>query len=252
MDAKPETRPGDAGPRMDDERVLRLLAEGDIELHGLFPWSSNYTFLVSVSDGELQVAAIYKPIRGERPLWDFPPGTLALREVAAYVVSRALGWPRVPPTVLRDGPHGPGATQLYIDADPDQHYFTFGPRHPHAAQRIALFDALVNNADRKAGHCLIDATGQVWAIDHGICFSAEPKLRSVIWDYAGQPIPPELLRDLRALREQLGQAGELKRSLARWLSDQEIEALAQRADELLAGGVFPRPGRQRHYPWPLI
>jgi len=232
--------------------IERLLTEGDIELHGLFPWSSNYTFLINVSNGDLQAMAIYKPIRGERPLWDFPEGTLALREVAAYVVSQALGWQLVPPTVLRDGPHGPGAVQLYIEADPEQHYFTFGPDHPQAAQRIALFDVLVNNADRKAGHCLMDTQGHIWAIDHGICFSAEPKLRSVIWDYAGQPIPAEMLEDLQSFKKQLGQDNELKRVLAQLLSDEEVETLARRLDELIKQSAFPVPGPQRHYPWPLI
>lgn len=234
------------------ERVLRLLAEGEIELHGSFPWSSNYTFLVSVSDGDLAVMAVYKPTRGERPLWDFPEGTLALREMAAYVVSEALGWQLVPPTVLRDGPHGSGAVQLYIDADAQEHYFTFGPHHPREAQQIALFDAVVNNADRKAGHCLIDAQGHIWAIDHGVCFSPEPKLRSVIWDYAGQPIPPDLLQDLGSLQTRLGQDGELTRVLARLLDSEEISALQRRLDDLIQRGHLPLPGPQRHYPWPLV
>lgn len=234
------------------ERVLRLLVEGDLELHGVFSWSSNYTFLVSVSDGDLKSMAVYKPIRGERPLWDFAEGTLALREVAAYVVSEALGWALVPPTILRDGPHGPGAIQLYVDADPKQHFFTFGPDHPEEARRIALFDALVNNADRKAGHCLMDADGHIWAIDHGVCFSVEPKLRSVIWDFAGQRIPAELLDDLRALEKPLGKNGELRRALAQLLSKAEIEALARRLNVLIKSGTFPLPGPERHYPWPLI
>lgn len=234
------------------ERVLRLLAEGEMELYGVFPWSSNYTFLVTVSEGDSKILAVYKPIRGERPLWDFPEGTLALREVAAYIVSEALGWQLVPPTVLRDGPHGPGAVQLYIDADHQQNYFTFGSLHPQASQRIALFDAVVNNADRKAGHCLVDNKGRIWAIDHGICFSAEPKLRSVIWTFAGQPIPPDLMRDLQAFKKKLARNGALKRALAPLLSPEEIEALARRVDDLIASGRFPTPGKERHYPWPLV
>lgn len=223
-----------------------------MELYGVFPWSSNYTFLVTVSKDDSKTLAVYKPIRGERPLWDFPEGTLALREVAAYIVSEALGWQLVPPTVLRDGPHGPGAVQLYIDADPRQNYFTFGSLQPQVSQRIALFDAVVNNADRKAGHCLVDQAGRIWAIDHGICFSAEPKLRSVIWNFAGQPIPADLMRDLQAFKNKLARNGALKRALARLLSQPEIEALARRVDDLIASGHFPTPGRERHYPWPLI
>lgn len=223
-----------------------------MELSGVFPWSSNQTFLVTVSDGNSKILAVYKPIRGERPLWDFPEGTLALREVAAYIVSEALGWHLVPPTVLRGGPHGPGAVQLYIDADSQQNYFTFGAWHPQTSQRIALFDAVVNNADRKAGHCLVDREGRIWAIDHGICFSVEPKLRSVIWNFAGQPIPPGLRRDLQAFSKKLARKGALQRALARLLSPPEIEALARRVDDLVASERFPTPGRERHYPWPLV
>ncbi|MBN1889936.1 MAG: SCO1664 family protein [Thermoflexales bacterium] len=232
------------------EQVQYLLAEGEIELQGLFQWSSNYTFLVKISEGEMEALAIYKPIKGERPLWDFPEGTLALREMAAYLVSEALGWQLVPPTILREGPHGVGAVQLYVDADPEQHYFTFGASHPGEAQRIALFDAVVNNADRKAGHCLIDAQAHIWAIDHGICFSAEPKLRSVIWDFAGLPIPAALMDELRSLKRRL--AGELGRDLAQLLSQAEIRALKRRLKELIERGTFPLPGPERYYPWPLI
>jgi len=234
------------------ERVLKLLAEGNIELHGLLPWSSNYTFLVTVSAGELKAAAVYKPCRGERPLWDFPEGTLALREMAAYVVSEALGWELVPPTVLREGPYGPGMVQLHVDADHEQHYFTFGARHTLEAQRIAIFDALINNADRKAGHILKDAQGHIWAIDHGVCFSPEPKLRSVIWEFADQPIPSEIMDDLRSLRARLGKRSPLMRALGRLLAPQEIEAMRRRLDQLIERARFPTPGPQRHYPWPPI
>jgi uncharacterized repeat protein (TIGR03843 family) len=234
------------------ERALELLAEGDIELHGLLPWSSNYTFLVGVSDGEMQALAVYKPSRGERPLWDFAEGTLALREVAAFVVSEALNWGLVPPTVLRDGPHGPGMVQLYVDVDHEQHYFTFGEKHVEEAQRIAVFDALINNADRKAGHVLEDAQGHIWAIDHGVCFSPDPKLRTVIWDFAGQPIPFDILDDLRALREKMGKRTSFIRSLEKLLAPEEIEAMRRRLDSLIARAHFPHPGPDRHYPWPPI
>jgi len=234
------------------ERAIKLLAEGDIELHGLLPWSSNYTFLITVSDGELKATAVYKPCRGERPLWDFPEGTLAMREVAAYLVSESLGWALVPPTILRDGPHGPGMVQLYMDVDHEQHYFTFGDRHVKEARRVAVFDAIINNADRKAGHLLEDSEGRVWAIDHGVCFSPEPKLRSVIWDFAGQPIPPGMLHDLREFRHQLGRQSEFVHSLEKLLDPEEIEAMRRRLDRLIAKGKFPLPGSDRHYPWPPI
>ncbi len=234
------------------ERALKLLKEGDIELHGLLPWSSNYTFLVSVSDGELQSLAVYKPCNGERPLWDFPEGTLAMREVAAYIISEELQWGLVPPTVLRDGPHGQGMVQLYVDVDHEQHYFTFGDRHVEEAQRVAVFDVLINNADRKAGHVLEDGDGHVWAIDHGVCFSPDPKLRSVIWDFAGQTIPPALVEDLRGLRSRMGKHSELTCLLEELLAPEEVDALRRRLDSLVTRGRFPLPGSDRHYPWPPI
>jgi len=254
MDEPEQTSPpgGGASQTISTECALKLLSEGDIELHGLLPWSSNYTFFVTVSDGELKAAAVYKPCRGERPLWDFPEGTLAMREVAAFAVSEALGWGLVPPTVLRDGPHGTGMVQLYMDVDHEQHYFTFGERHVEEARRIAVFDVLINNADRKAGHVLEDAHGQVWAIDHGVCFSPEPKLRSVIWDFAGQPVPPDILDDLRALRDKMDKRAELVRVLEHLLDPQEVEALRHRLELLVKRRRFPQPSSERHYPWPPI
>jgi hypothetical protein len=234
------------------ERVLRLLVEGNIELQGQIPWSSNYSFLVHVRDDELTCLAVYKPQRGERPLWDFPDGTLCLREYAAFVVSQACGWALVPPTVLRDGPHGLGSLQLYVDAAPDESFFELRDEHTADFQRVALFDALVNNADRKAGHCLRDSHGHVWCIDHGLTFNAHPKLRTVIWDYAGQLIPPDLLADLRKFKAQLADSGEMSTVLERLLSPRELKMLKQRLDHLLKAGRFPQPGPGRNVPWPLV
>src|SRR5918998_2760840 len=166
-------------PRTDDddpdeiavpvEQVMGLLERGEIELEGLMPDSSNYTFLVRLREGDLQGLAIYKPRRGERPLWDFPRGTLCQREAAAYLVSETLGWSLVPPTVLRDGPeYGVGSVQLYIDADPRAHYFTLRGSDDEAFKRFAAFDLITNNADRKGGHILQDREGRLWGIDHGI------------------------------------------------------------------------------------
>lgn len=234
------------------ERVLRLLEHGDITLQGQLPWSSNYSFLVRVHDDELGCLAVYKPQRGERPLWDFPDGTLCLREYAAFVVSQELEWGLVPPTVLREGPHGIGSVQLFVEADPDEHFFNLRDEFPDQFKRVALFDALVNNADRKGGHCLRDRQGHIWCIDHGLTFSAQPKLRTVIWDFAGEPIPPDLLQDLQRLKARLAASSDTRPLFERLLSPRERTMLQRRLDRLLEHGCFPQPGRGRNVPWPLV
>ncbi len=234
------------------DRIIALLAQGEMEVLGLLPGSSNYTFLTAVRDASLQCLAVYKPQRGESPLWDFPQGTLCLREVAAYLVSQALGWSFIPPTVLRDGPHGLGSVQLFIEAEPEAHYFTFRDEHVPELQQIALFDCLTNNADRKGGHCLRGKDGHIWAVDNALTFHTDYKLRTVIWDFAGQPIPEELLRDLAAFRERLAQQNLPVETLAKLLAAEEMEALKQRLHALLKRATFPEPGPGRHIPWPLI
>ena len=236
------------------ERVMALLRQGSLDLEGLMPDSSNYTFLVRLSDGDLEGLAIYKPRRGERPLWDFPRGTLCQREAAAYKVSEALGWNIVPPTVLRDAqPHGFGSVQLFIDADPRAHYFSLQGNFDDAFQRIAAFDILVNNADRKGGHILLATDGHIWAIDHGITFHVEPKLRTVIWDYAGTPLPASLVRDIAAFCTRLETAGDSTGPTLRSLLDpQEVDALRRRTERLLRRPQFPHPGGGRSMPWPPI
>jgi len=185
---------------VDVARVMRLLDCGAIrEEHGMLRWSSNYTFLVSVSDDELQTVAVYKPQRGERPLWDFPDGTLCYREAAAHLVSDSLGWQIVPPTVLREGPRGLGSLQLYIPNNSDVNYFSLDETSAAQLMRFAAFDYIVNNADRKGGHCLLAADGHLWGIDHGLAFHSAPKLRTVVWDFAGQRVPDVLLADLERL-----------------------------------------------------
>jgi uncharacterized repeat protein (TIGR03843 family) len=242
-------------PREVDE-LLALLNDGALTLKGLLPWSSNYTFLGRVSDGEASAPVVYKPVRGERPLWDFPRGTLAKRETAAYVVNRELRWNLVPPTVLRDGPHGPGSVQLFVPADQDDHFFTFHeePQYRRALQSLALFDVITNNADRKGGHCLRISDGALVAIDQGLCFSVEPKLRTVIWDFVGEEIPPDLLRDLRRLEARLADSDSaLARELRDLLSANEIRALRSRTSRLAESGCFPDPPEDRRaYPWPPI
>jgi len=242
-----------AGRQMTMNQVLDLLGHGELETEDLLPWSSNYTFLATISYNGARSPVVYKPRSGERPLWDFPEGTLYLREVATFVVSQALGWSYVPPTVLRDGPHGVGSVQLYIDADPEEHYFTLQDRFVDDFQHLAAFDYVINNADRKSGHCLLGTDGRIWAVDHGVTFHVHPKLRTVIWDFAGQPIPRPILDDLEALRRCLGPGDPVHSTLQLLLADDELAAVGRRVSDLLSSRLFPSPdpGR-RHIPWPPV
>jgi uncharacterized repeat protein (TIGR03843 family) len=237
----------------DQEMIIEILEKGRIEMEGLVPWGSNYTFLVQVVDTSKKVDAIYKPSQGERPLWDFARGSLGLRERAAFLVCELLGWQFVPPTVLRDGPHGYGSVQFFVEHDPKKHYLVLEGKYRDQTRQIALFDIIINNADRKSGHVLLGVKEHLWAIDHGICFHSEYKLRSVIWDYAGEPIPEYLLADLEVLKNRLCYGDEPARiELEELLSDRELTALHNRLNELLEEVVFPEPGPGRHYPWPLV
>lgn len=234
--------------------VLALLSQGTLEVQGMLPWSSNYTLLTSVRTDALEGLAVYKPRRGERPLWDFPRGTLCQREVAAYLLGQMLGWSLVPPTVLRDGPYGIGSLQLFIDADQEAHLFTMqqeGGFEP-TIERLAVFDILANNADRKSGHCLKGNDGRLWAIDHGLCFHAEPKLRTVLWDFAGQQLRPEIVEDVCALRERLRGDDVVIKMFANLLSDEELRALRRRVERLVDSQRYPQPGRGRSVPWPPV
>lgn len=245
----------------ENDPILTTLHKGKLSLRGEFMWGSNYTYLVQVDLDQSRLSAVYKPTRGVRPLWDFPSTTLARREVAAYIVSQALGWNLVPPTVYRDdGPLGPGSLQLYIEHDPEYHYFNFTPQDRQRLRPTALFDLLVNNADRKGSHILVDEQKHIWLIDHGICFHVEDKLRTVIWDFAGEAFPDELVEDLRRFRDELclppstgEESNELVKALKHYLSHAEIVALIHRAERLLTSGRFPEPhpGR-RQYPWPPV
>ncbi len=234
--------------------ALQLLSTGNMQIVGLMPDSSNYTFLAEINGSDLHSLAIYKPRRGERPLWDFPRGTLCQREVAAYVVNEALGWGIVPPTVLRNGPeYGVGSVQLFVDSDPEVHYFMLRGTDNMPLKRIATFDLVINNADRKGGHVLRDRNDHLWGIDHGIAFHAEPKLRTVIWDFVGQPIPDELLVDIQRLRCMLDIPGDpLTSQLAKLLQRAELDALRHRIDRLLHRPIFPKPTGNRSVPWPPI
>jgi hypothetical protein len=233
-----------------------LLLESPIQVIGLLPYSSNHTFLVRLAAAgeEEGPLAVYKPRDGERPLYDFPDGTLYLREVAAYEVSQALGWDLVPPTVVRnDAPLGPGSVQLFIEHDPAQHYFTLLEEHQAYFKRLAVFDIICNNADRKSGHCLIDASGRIWAVDHGITFNEQPKLRTVIWDFAGRRVPARDREGAARLTRAI-EAGEsgLPASLEALLDHSEINAMLDRVKLLSQPCYFPAPNSDWSFPWPLV
>ena len=247
----PAGRPLPASPE-ELREAEEVITSGELEVVGLLPRASNSTFLARACAGDREAMAVYKPVSGETPLWDFPDGSLAAREAAAYLVARSLGWPGVPPTVLRDGPEGPGAVQLFVEMDPrGEHYFTLADCRPDDFRDVALFDLVVNNADRKSGHCLLDAAGRVFVIDHGVCFHEELKLRTVIWEFAGEAMPSPRLADVERLEDELVR-GELRRDLSALLSAREAEATLERARAARSSGVFPHPGPGRPYPWPPV
>lgn len=235
------------------ERVLTLLRRGRMKVEGLLPHSSNYTFLVTLRQPDMRCLGVYKPQKGERPLWDFPRGTLCLREYAAYHVSMAMGWLMVPPTVLRRGPHGLGAVQLYVDSVDGGNFFSLREHYAPLFKRLCAFDYVVNNADRKGGHCLLGKDERVWAIDHGIAFHSEFKLRTVIWDWAGEPLPDDVRAGLLHLQQKLADDRDLSAALRKALRDDEMTALRERLAALLESNVFPEPtAGLPNIPWPLI
>lgn len=233
--------------------ALKLLHDGEISRWEPLFWGSNGNFIVEVHEGdERRLLAIYKPRSGERPLWDFPRGTLYKREYASYLFCTLLGWNFIPPTVIREGPRGIGSLQLYIEPDLTVDYSTLQKKHVEEIQRICLFDILVNNADRKAGHIFRGTDGKIWAIDHGLTFHAEPKLRTVIWDFCNHPAPPELLRDLQKILKHLHRREGTPDWLSPWLEAREIEALLARLRRILKTGRFPNfDPRARNIPWPF-
>lgn len=239
---------------MEKAIVLEALQKGTLELQGQFLSGSNYTFLGEITAGDISFQAVYKPVRGEQPLWDFPQGSLAGREVAAYLVSEALGWDLVPPTVFRkDGPLGKGSVQQYIDHDPEDHFFNFAEKDRQRLRVVAVFDILLNNADRKGGHILRDAQDHFWLIDHGLCFHTQNKLRTVIWEFSDEEIPPDLLEDVEQFAEQLEEGRTLFINLLPYLHPEEIAALQSRALHICRFGRFPhQPSSRRSYPWPPI
>ncbi len=240
------------GTELPAAETLSFLSSGDLRILGLMPGASNYTFLCRIEEGGRAMLAVYKPQDGEAPLWDFPDGTLGRREVAAYVLAAALGWPQVPPTVWRDGPEGPGSVQAFVDAEFEQHYFTLREAHAEQFRRVAAFDLVANNADRKGGHCLlVRDSGAVWVIDHGVCFAEEPKLRTVIWDHAGEPVPAEVTGGAARVAGEL-RSGPLRTSMLSLLTPAEVDATARRAEAVARSRRFPEPAGRRYYPWPPV
>lgn len=257
------------GPNLEgrsEDEVLELLRTSEIAEIGLHPSGSNYVFVVTLEtdlDGDVPLMGVYKPQAGERPLRDFPRG-LHRRERAAYLLSRILGWPAIPPTVIRDGPHGEGSLQLFIHADEEDTYFSMRDEHVGQFEPIAGFDVIVNNADRKGGACLKDADGKVWAIDQGLTFNPYARVRTVMFEFCGQPFSPALLDSLRKLRPMLNNcepdaAGEpsaseaaLVAELKSVLSRGDMDGLRARIDGVLEEPVFPMLDEYYNVPWPLI
>lgn len=232
--------------------VLAILQSGEITLQGLFQVGSNYAFLVEVNAQGEYCEAVYKPTQGEQPLWDFPSGTLANREVAAFLISEVLGWRLVPSTVLRNGPYGLGSVQLFVDFAPDGHYFNFTEIEKEICRSVAAFDYVINNADRKGGHIVRSNDGNIWLIDHGVCFHCEEKLRTVLWDFAGERLTNHMLSDIADLATAINSPSKLANELRKLLSMSEIEALLGRAANLVASGCLPEPGLHYNYPWPML
>ena len=234
--------------------ILEILREGIPDLKGQFVLGSNYTFLVQLKHGGSSFQAVYKPQKGEMPLWDFPAESLAARESAAFLVSEALGWELVPPTIMRaDGPLGSGSYQFFIVHDPQQHYFSFDDATRDRLRPTALFDLILNNADRKGGHILLDENNHLWLIDHGLCFHAQPKLRTVIWDFSGERIEDGLLESLQNLHGDLQSKKDIQEQLSQLLQKNEIDALKSRIKFYIDHPVYPAPDEnQRQFPWPLV
>ncbi|MEM9955480.1 MAG: SCO1664 family protein [Chloroflexota bacterium] len=241
------------------DETYDAIMDGEVDAeHGMMSWGSNYTFLVTISHNEDKFLGIYKPRMGERPLWDFPDGTLCQRETASFVLSEMLCWYLVPPTILRDGPRGMGSVQAFINHDPNEHYFTFQqnpdlPELEPQLQRMAVFDAIGNNADRKGGHCLLDEGGHIWGIDHGLTFHPASKLRTVIWDYAGKAIPDDIMAEIQSLCTKLDDSqNPHTQQLIELINRSEFAALKTRIDRLIQSGTFPMPGAGPNRPWPAV
>jgi hypothetical protein len=245
-----DDRDGVTPAQLTDDEALSLLLESEITAAKLIPWGSNYSFAVALEtrDGCEQLA-VYKPRAGEAPLYDFPEGTLFLREVAAYRLSKLLGWDIVPPTVIREGPHGVGSVQIYVEPMPESRDWNpqrFWGQCSLEIERIVLFDHIANNADRKLSHCLRDVRGKVWGIDHGLTFNEVPKLRTALWQFVGQPVAPSLLADLERVRKR---EAETRKALERYLSRAELDALMRRIERVIEVRQYPQLNPRRNIPY---
>jgi hypothetical protein len=244
-------------PKREDEIVQHLL-NGQVEIVGDFLWGSNYTFLVEVTCQSKSILAVYKPTKGEQPLWDFPMASLAHREVAAYLVSREIEWNFVPITIFRNNlPLGKGSLQYYISHNPEYHYFNFSHKDKQQLRPGVLFDILINNADRKGSHIIFDENHKLWLIDHGISFHVDPKLRTVIWDFVDEIIPEKLHLDLETFLQRYGGKNDndqlFLQSLSEHLDSDEIQAIFNRTQKLLSLEKFPAPDKDRRFfPWPQL
>ncbi len=230
--------------------VDELLRRGEIVSCELIPWGSNYTFCVTICHDGRECRGVYKPKRGERPLWDFPSGTLYRREYAAFLTSEAIGWSFVPPTTIRSGPHGIGSLQLYVEAEPPSSLRELQESTDLDLARIAAFDMITNNADRKAGHLLRDRSGKLWGIDQGLCFNVVPKVRTVLLHFCGQPVPSEILAELEAFRADQVRFTGLLRALSVGLEAEEVQAFLRRLDFILERRIYPVLSGYRTLPWP--
>lgn len=244
----PDGPSGQTPPPLSEADALRLLENAEFTAAKLIPWGSNYSFAVALTDPDgLEQLAIYKPRSGEAPLHDFRGGTLFRREVAAYRLSKRLGWGLVPPTVIRQGPHGTGSLQLYVQpAEEMDDPHEFWGDHCLDNERFVLFDHISNNADRKLSHCLVDSMGKRWGIDHGLTFNEVPKLRTVMWQFAGMPISDPLRADLRSILEQ---RAEYEDDFGALLHRREIEAFFQRVEALGENGCYPELNPYRNIPY---
>lgn len=237
------------------EAVLDVLGRGDLEVHGRLVDASNATLYCTATLDGVSATCVHKPVAGERPLWDFPEGTLAAREVATYAVSAATGWDLVPPTVLRDGPFGPGMVQLWVEPDDGVDLLALARSDAPDLRRMAVLDAVVNNADRKGSHLLPTSSGRVYGVDHGVCFAVDDKLRTLLWQWRGLPLTDEAVDVLQGLAADLGPAAAPRTALAealrRLLTPDEVEATGRRVRGLLESGVHPSPsGEWPAIPWP--
>jgi len=246
-DSAPETKTSTTP--LTREQVDTLLCSGEVVDGTLVPWGSNYTYYVTLRHEGLVHRAVYKPRRGEAPLIDFPSGTLYLREYAAYLTCGWLGWDLIPQTVVRDGPYGPGSFQVYAEADGAPHVYALGPTQAGQLRQLVVFDLLVNNADRKPAHCFKGLGQQVWAIDHGLTFHARPKLRTVIWDFCGEPIPEAILAELEERRFDDELVGTLNAQLRPLISPRELDAFWRRYDAILERRTYPNLDPRYNIPY---